>query len=234
MNYLKIKKKLNNILPKFIFNFIIYIWRNSFIKFNNFIKNNKLINFDKEIFKKIKINNISYLLKLNPNNWFIDKKIYTNWIYEKEIYTLMYKNISKNYICVDIWANIWMYTNFLPKLIWKKWKVIWFEPIKSIYKQNNESIKKNWYINVKLYNYACSDKEEDIIININDENIWWSSLIYNNKHNRQESIKSIIWDSILLKEAKIDFIKIDTEWHELNVLNWIIKTIEKFKPKHHF
>lgn len=230
MNYIKIKNKLNQILPKFIFTFIIYIWRNTYIIYIKLKWNFNARKFKKPFFKKIKISNIKFYLKINPNNWFIDKEIFIYNIYEKSIYLLM-KNIIKKWdVCVDIWANIGMYTNFFPQIIWKRWKVIAFEPINRIYKQNNESIIKNNYSNIKLYNNACSNKKEKLYIYIDKENIWWSTINPTN-NTEKELIETVIWDNILLKENRIDFIKIDTEWYELNVLTWIIKTIKKFKPK---
>ncbi len=68
MNYLKIKNSIKKLLPKFVFNFIIYLWRNIFLKINSFYYNFKKRNFKKEIFKNIKINEINFLLKLNPKN----------------------------------------------------------------------------------------------------------------------------------------------------------------------
>ncbi len=231
MFYLKIKKILENILPLFLFNTIINIWRNIFIQPKNQIKRIKLRKFKNKIYKKISINNMSYFLKLNPLNWYVDNELFLKWIYEKGIFELMYKNINKGDTCIDIWANIWMYTNFWPNLVWKTWKIIWFEPIKRIYEQNLSSIRKNKYENITLYNKACSNKEDKLTIQISENNIWWSSLEGTFKWESEEKILTIIWDKILLKEDKINFIKIDTEWHEWKVLQGIEKTIKKFTPK---
>ena len=229
----KIKTILSRILPKKVFNFLILMRRKTYVARKNRKYNQKLSWFKKWIFKEIKYKNIKYFLKISPKNGHIDNEIYLYGIYEKDTYEFMYNTVKKWDICVDVWANIWVFTNFLPQLVWEKWKVFWFEPIKRVYQQNLESIKKNGYKNVKLFNYACSDKETDTKIHVNNENIGASSIINSNawKWSHIETIKTIILDDLLSSEKKIDFMKIDTEWFELNVLKWALWTIEKHHPK---
>jgi len=124
-----------------------------------------------------------------------------------------------------------MYTNFFPQIVSQSWKVIAFEPVLSNYEQNLESITKNKYSNVTLYNFALSDTESEIDIFISDRNLWGSSFNKSSLHTRKEKIKTYTGDSILLKENKIDFIKIDTEWSELQVLNGLVETLKKHTPK---
>lgn len=232
MNIIKYKNTLYNLLPEIIFNLLIYIWRNTYVKFNEFSRSLKIKNFDKPFFKKIIISNSNdFFLKISPSNWYVDQTIYIDGIYEKDIYSLMKKVIKPGDTCIDIGANIWMYTNFFPKISWKNWKTIAFEPVISNFLQNMESIKKNNYSNVKLYNYALSDIESEIDIFITDNNLWWSSINKNCLHTRKEKIKTYTGDSILMKEKNINFIKIDTEWSELKVLKWLSGTLKKFWPQ---
>jgi len=234
IDYLYIKKKLKTVLPSKIFDILIFTWRLFFVKILHFNRNRKLRKFKSPFFKKISIWNInSFHLKISPYNWYIDRVIYLENIYEKNIFMLMSVIIKEWDTCVDIWANIWMYTNFLPKIVWTQWKVIWFEPIKRIYIQNQESIKYNHYWkNVVLYNSACWYHKKQSLIHICPDNVWGSSLYKQKCHTEwtTEKINTVIWDEILSTENKINFIKIDTEWYELNVLKGLKKTIYRFKP----
>ena len=231
MHYLKIKKLLQKILPNFVFFFLIWLWRKTFVKFKFVLERIRLKKFKQPFFKKITFKNISYYLKIDPVNWHVDNYIYLHWIYEKDIFNIMYNNITEWDTFVDIWANIWIYTNFVPKLVWSRWKVIWFEPIKRVYEQNLDSIHYNGYTNVKLYNFACSDKYTTMYIYVNKDNVWASSLKVHNdlkiKIVKKEIIQTVIGDDILLKEDKVDFIKMDIEWYELYALKWIEWTIKK-------
>jgi len=182
MNVIKYKEKIRDILPKSIFNLLIFLWRKSYVKIYEFYRRKKLNNFTHSFFK-------------------------------------------------EIFANIWMYTNFFPQIVSQNWKVIAFEPVISNYEQNLESITKNKYSNVVVHNFALSDKESEIDIFISDKNLWGSSFNKNSLHTRKEKIKTYTGDSILLQEKRIDFIKIDTEWSELQVLKWLEKTLKKHSPK---
>ncbi len=233
----KIKRILSKILPEKVFNFLILAWRKSYISLRDYLRDSyyerKLKKFKKAMFKIMKYKNIKYYLKIDPKNWYVDNQIRVYWIYEKDTFRTMYKNVKKWDICIDVWANIWLFTNFLPYLVWETWYVYGFEPIKSVYEQNLSSIEKNNLKNVKLYNYALSDSEWESNIHVNYENIGWSSIVDSNaiEWSHIEKIKTIRLDDILWDKKKIDFIKIDVEWFELNVLKWAIKIIKKYHPK---
>ncbi len=230
MFYVKVKNILNKLLPKVLFDILINFWRYTIINIYNFFYNRKLKKFTKPYYKSIKYNIYNYFIKISPNNWSADKEYHCKWRYEKYIHDVMIDIVEKWDICVDIWANIGSYTIFLPLLTGANWKVIAFEPIKNLYNQINDSIKYNKISNVTLFNKACSNEEKNEYIYMQEGNLSWSSLINNSKFNKKEKISSIIWDNYLLKEKKIDFIKIDTEWYELNVLLWLEKTIQKNTP----
>jgi len=224
----KLKFILSRILPKKFLMLLINIWRNSYVVVHNKIYQIKTKKFDHKLFKIIKYKDLSYYIKLDPANWYVDKHIYAYGIYEKEIYKLMYDNVKKWDICLDIWANIWIYTNFLPKLVWESWKVFGFEPIKKIYEQNLESIRKNGYKNTFLYNYACDFLKQTSTIFVNKENAWASSIYWDSWD--EQTINTIVLDDFL-HEDRINFVKIDTEWYELSVLKWMKKILNKYHPK---
>lgn len=232
MNVIKYKEKIRKLLPESIFNMLILIWRKSFVVVHEFYRKKRLNHFTHSFFKEIFVwNKYNFFLKISPKNWYVDQTIFIDWIYEENIYNLMIQEIQQWNTCVDIWANIWMYTNFFPQIVSQSWKVIAFEPVLSNYEQNLESITKNKYSNVTLYNFALSDTESEIDIFISDRNLWGSSFNKSSLHTRKEKIKTYTGDSILLKENKIDFIKIDTEWSELQVLNGLVETLKKHTPK---
>lgn len=231
MNLIKYKKIVEEYTPKILSRFVIYLWRKSYVQINEFQRRVRLKKFTESCFKKIQPwNTLEFYLKINPKNGFVDQTIFIDGVYEKNIYQLMHQIIKPGFTCVDIGANIWMYTNYIPKLVGDTGKVIAFEPIKSIYKQNKESIERNKYRNVEIYNLALSDRKWEIHIFIDDNNLGGSSIYKNSHHQRTEKIQTDIWDILLKKEWKIDFIKIDTEWFELSVLQWLSSTLSTFRP----
>lgn len=171
MNYLIIKKKLEKILPKKLFNISIFLWRKTAIPFQNWLYNQKKSRFKEKQFKKIFVANQEFYLQIDPKNGYIDEQFFLYGIYEKEIFELISREVKAGETFVDIGANIGMYTNFTPKIVGENGKIIAFEPITKIFQQNKESNEKNNYKNVFLHNFALSNSETETKIYLNETNI---------------------------------------------------------------
>ena len=161
-----------------------------------------------------------------------EKDFIQNMIYKKEEFfeyeLLKYAKkslIKKNAVILDIGANIGNHTLFFAKECQAS-KVYSFEPIIDAYKILTQNIEINNLKNVELINFAVGAEEgyADIIKKFKD-NLGGTQL---NTSNRQTSIKIITIDSLNLQ--KVDFIKIDTEFFEKQVLDGAIQTIERTKP----
>ena len=135
---------------------------------------------------------------------------------------------------VDIGANVGTYTVELQK---NSRKVICIEPIKENIRYLKYLIKKN----VKIYNYALSDKKKFEYIYIPKINFNFdyasATLNYKNIINFKEfkrvKIKLKKFDQLLFNthnNKNIDFIKIDVEGHELKVLKGMNIFLKKNKP----
>lgn len=135
---------------------------------------------------------------------------------EKDIYFL--RKLNFNY-SLDVGANVGTYSIELSKI---SKKVISFEPIKTIFKYTKEYLPKN----VLLYNMALG--------NSNQEKKIFSPLHKNKKieyalSSIKNKPKSFITEVILVKKFdtlfkkknflnKIDFIKIDSEGYEYEII----------------
>lgn len=147
---------------------------------------------------------------------------------DKEM-TQIPKLIKKQDVAIDIGANIGFYSYYCSK-IFKN--VHAFEPIKLISKDLNDFTIKNK--SVSLHNYALSNSEEEksisvpFIKNKNVLNYGYASLS-NEFENKQElKISTKTLDSFNF--CDVDFIKIDVEGHENQVIKGGINTIKKFMP----
>lgn len=186
------------------------------------------------VFKNIsivKVNNIvSYEIIIDPKNGFVDKQIFSYKDFEPEIKNIFLKYVSEGFTVLDIGANIGIHTLFLAKIVGDSGKVIAFEPIKRIYEQLKKSIAINDFQNIVLNNYALGDRQTNAKINILKENMGGSS-IYNNKDTKFDSEENImikVLDNLNL--PRIDFIKMDVEGYEWNVIKGAKNLLERDRP----
>ena len=153
---------------------------------------------------------------------------YTDKEYEEFSLDLLDRLVKKGGTAVDIGAHYGIYSLLAAK---KSKKVYAFEPVP----ENFEILKKNAHDNkmdsiIEPINIAVSDEKGNVEFNIT----WASDSAGFYEHPNAEVIRkiSVETDSIdnrLKKVKDISFIKIDTEGHEIHVLNGMKKTLEQNK-----
>ncbi len=191
-------------------------------------RNKKLQKFVEPVFFKLNFLNISFEILLDKKNGFVDEEIFANGIYEPEILQLYKKTIKPGDVCVDIGTNIGLHALFASKLVGETGQVICFEPIKSIFDQLSKSMDKNNMKNIIAHNKAIGQNPGKINIYKNKNNMGASSIALQ-KGDFTEEIE-ISNGSELNNLSKINFIKIDTEGYEWEVIQAIDTHIIKYKP----
>jgi FkbM family methyltransferase len=148
---------------------------------------------------------------------------------------------KKNFVFVDVGANLGMYTLGLAKIITENFGTVYsFEPQRILYYMLCGSIVLNDYENIFCYNKAVGDTNGEIDIPNFDytKPLNFGSIEFTNtqkeklSQNRAESkekVEIITLDGFL-KLNRLDFIKIDVEGMEINVLNGAKQLISKYKP----
>ena len=155
-------------------------------------------------------------------------------IWEKKSLNYFYSLINKNdkVNIVDIGANVGLYSlyaKYLPNSQFYS-----YEPFKFTYDLLNDNIKINNITNVQTYNIGLSDKKGKTILNVclsqdGLNTMGANPLRFNDIHPVEVEIDTL--DNIFYNNnIKVDFIKIDTEGYEYNILKGGEKTIKKYKP----
>lgn len=226
----KIKLKIQKILPKSVFESILYFYRNLKHKLNLDEENlYKLKNFKNPEIIDLNYDNIKFKLKIDPTNVGVDTHIYLNNKYEPYIVKKIIENIKKGETVLDIGANIGHHSIIMSKCVEKNGKVISFEPIPRIIKQFKESIEINDIKNIEVKEFGLSNKEENIKFYIDKNNAGHSSAIQDNKINTEEiNIHTKTLDSLNLNT--FSFVKIDVEGYEWNVIEGGMNTFLKYRP----
>ena len=179
----------------------------------------------------IKRNNIKYDLDLSEG---IDLRIFLNFREERGLFNL--KNILSEkgkYNFIDIGANIGTVSLALSNEF-KNSTIYAIEPTDYAYNKFKKNLNLNPNLNNNIKSYQLFIGERPL------KNIfasWKLNFKKNDKHyvhkglKKETNEKSITLDNFVEKiDRKIDFVKIDTDGHEYEVLQSGIKFLKRDKP----
>lgn len=146
-----------------------------------------------------------------------------------------YADYLRDKVVIDIGSNIGLFARSLAENLPYS-QIHLFEPSLEYFNKSKELLKD--YKNIVYNNFAVGDLAEEKILYKSDSNIGWNTL-YKKDPNQDEkffekmiaeSVKIVKLDDYYRDIEKIDFIKIDVEGYERNVLEGSWNLIEKFKP----
>lgn len=157
-----------------------------------------------------------------------------NEIWEKESLNYFFNLINKNnkVNIVDIGANVGLYSLYAKHL--PNSQFYSYEPFKFTYDLLNDNIKLNNIKNVNTYNIGLGNQKGKTILNVclsHDglNTMGENPLRFNDINPIEVEIDTL--DNIFYNNnIKVDFIKIDTEGYEYNILKGGEKTIKTYKP----
>jgi FkbM family methyltransferase len=144
--------------------------------------------------------------------------------------------IKKNETAFDIGAHKAGYTYWMKKAVGKNGKVIAFEPQQNAFHFLTH-LKKTLHLkNVLIEPFAVSDKigQSDIFILQQNNKISYEASLHNKylkNYSRQNVFTTTIDSYCGLHDLQPQFIKIDVEGHELEVLHGAIDTLRSKRPK---
>src|SRR5271157_476572 len=174
----------------------------------------------------LKKNYYGYLLSHMPDSW-----------QEKDA------SFVEHLVCagdsvIDIGASIGGYTRYLSKLVGQSGHVYSFEPNPPIYEYLSHNVRKLKLNNVKLSDFALSDRQGTARIVI-PRYRWGSECHYDatleakwaGPDCRQVDVMVSTLDSFFADcEERVSFIKCDVNYHELACLRGGLETLRRSKP----
>jgi len=178
-------------------------------------------------FRKMEKDGICYNLDLSE---YMEWVIYFGLNVEHRFY--LYPLIQPSYTVIDVGSNIGETMLNFASIVGEHGKVLAFEPVPSSYQKLAMNISLNNFKNIVAENLAISDKTETLYFD--PATYYNSGGIFMMKSSSENllSVNAIKLDDYV--EAfhlnRIDFIKIDVEGFELNVLRGAVKSCHKFKP----
>lgn len=185
-------------------------------------------------------NNTKLFLPNYPSDWIQQQIADNNKFYEEELLMDLDQYLDKNSVIFDIGANIGNHVVYWGKITNVK-RIHAFEPINSVFKTLEENIKINQLEDkVQLNMVGIGDKNCNASIG---KNVWGCENTYQIENlgiTRLEEdgigdIPVISLDSYINSENfndnKIDFLKIDVEGLEYEVIDGAKECLQKYKPK---
>jgi len=154
---------------------------------------------------------IQYLKNQNTND------------YQKAQREASFNFLENKRIAIDIGANVGLWARDFCK-IFKEVKL--FEP----YKPNTECLKKNLepFKNFEIFEYALSNKNGVGELHINEKGLGANTLRSISDITKKEEIQIMKLDNYDFQD--VDYIKIDVQFHELEVIEGSIVTLKNNNP----
>lgn len=143
-------------------------------------------------------------------------------------------DINKGGVILDIGAQVGLYTLYMKYL--KNYKCYSFEPYKQTYNILHDNVQLNELTNVILVNKGLSNISEEKVLNVCKDHLGLSTLGSDLIRFRTDQSEQVMIETTTIDEEfydkgiDVDYIKIDTEGWEYNILKGGLKTIEKCKP----
>ena len=139
---------------------------------------------------------------------------------ERHVVTKLLKIIQPGDICWDIGANIGFYTCLLASQVEDVGEIIAFEPALRTCGYLHENVSLNRFMNVTVVNKGLSDKIEQQHLYYAEAGLaeGTASLKYANDRRASERVTLDTIDNLTRELPVPDFIKIDVEGYQLEVL----------------
>ncbi len=182
-------------------------------------------------------NGVTFELDLSEG---IELSLYVFGSFQKHIFNNQFLKIKPNDIIFDIGANVGLMTLPFSRLV-PQGKVYSFEPTNYAFHRLQKNItlnlpQSNNIITVNAFASAKSEKQPQIKAfsswKVNGETDPQNHPIHLGTPKDTTGVPSIALDDFIIEQniTKVDFIKIDTDGHEPDVLKGSQQLIQKFKP----
>jgi len=176
-----------------------------------------------------------------PNDIGISEELLMFHTHEPFSTKLLSPLLTDGMYCLDVGSNIGYYACLESNAVGNTGKVISIEPSPINYKYLKKNIELQNMSNTEVYNFACGNKNGEIQFLVSDRSNW--SRVATEKfidappdailQTINVPVKTI---DLLIEEKslqRLDFIRMDVEGYEVNIVEGMHQTLEKFKPLLH-
>ena len=148
--------------------------------------------------------------------------------------TAVRKILRSGQMALDIGANYGVFTKLFSEVVGAHGSVLAFEPVPETFRTLKAGVKRFQLDNVRVINQAVSDHVGSASMTIPPNSDGAGDCLYQARIDTASSsanafeVRTLTIDSLQL--TRVDFIKIDVEGHELEVLRGGRATIDEYHP----
>ena len=168
-----------------------------------------------------------FLMNIHKSRDYISDNILWKKEWESSKLKIFQKYIKSGDIVADIGANIGYYTLLFSRIV-NDGKVYAFEPETANFDLLNRNIEENNIENVNTSKLAISDKPKNVKLYFGEKTHGGGSIIGYQKEYGSEIINTTTLDDFF-KGKNIDFLKLDVEGSEFNILKSGKETLKKVR-----
>lgn len=165
-------------------------------------------------------------MQLHPSQY-VDERIFVDGIYERRFLEFLRRRIKPGGVMLDVGANIGNHALYLRDLFDE---VHCFEPSPKVADRLEENIRLNGAANVRVHRLGLGESDAMIPFS-NDENLALGKFLHG--HHDGALLLPVAPGDKWVAEAElkaIDYIKVDVEGFEEEVLLGLRETIRRFRP----
>ena len=166
----------------------------------------------------------------------LDLSEYMEWVIyfglDVECRRPLYDKIRPGMIVLDVGSNIGETLLHFAKIVGPQGFVYGFEPVSETFEKCRKNISLNPFSNLMLLQTALSDVEEELFYDARTFNNSGGISMSKIQHAGSNMTTSCKLDSFISKQnvGQVDFIKIDVEGFETNILKGAKETCLRLKP----
>jgi FkbM family methyltransferase len=146
--------------------------------------------------------------------------------YEPEVANVIERFVKPGHLCIDAGASVGFFTCLFSELVGPSGLVIAFEPNRESFRHLKRNINKRGLNNVKAYHNALWKCDLPELRLFSVEEIGYTSICHYARAAYTEVVEARALDSLLPPNEHPNFLKIDCEMSELEILYGAEKTLK--------
>jgi FkbM family methyltransferase len=167
-----------------------------------------------------------YELLVDPTDY-LGAQLWTYGKYEPEVEGIIGTHLEEGNVAFDIGANIGQFTICMRDAVGKTGAIYSFEPLSKNRNLLNCTLNRNGISNVKVINKAVGEAHDMMELFVDESNTGRSTLHPNEEYDKKLQIDIIPLSDYTKSFDSIQFIKVDVEGAELDVIKGLEDEIRK-------